>query len=118
TLGRSTEGADTMSWEARPGGTYYYRSIRIGGRVKKRYYGRGALATQVEWLDAEARRRRSDERDALHTEQRRLGPLEKVMKDLEEACRWMLEASLLGAGYYQWNRTWRFRSARKNRSRK
>jgi hypothetical protein len=41
-----------MPWEPRPGGTYYYRSQRVAGRVTRQYYGRGAAATLAESLDA------------------------------------------------------------------
>jgi hypothetical protein len=102
-----------MGWEARPTGTYYYRSVRIGRRVTKRYYGRGAIATQAEWLDAEARKRRDDEREALRADRRRLEPVEKLMKDLDVLCRRMFEAMLLAAGYHKTHRTWRCRRVRR-----
>jgi hypothetical protein len=85
--------------------SYYYRSVRIGRRVTKRYYGRGAIATQAEWLDAEARRRRDDEREALRADRSRLEPVEELMKDLDVSCRRMFEAMLLAAGYHHSQRT-------------
>jgi hypothetical protein len=102
-----------MGWEARPGGIYYYRSVRVDGRIKRRYCGRGAIAAQAEWIDAQARKRRDDDRGALRAEQRRLEPLEKIMNDLDLVCRRMFEATLLGAGFHQCMRTWRFRRVRR-----
>jgi hypothetical protein len=101
-----------MSWERRPGGTYYYRSIRIAGRVTKQYFGRGAIADVAESLDKKVSERRADERNALHAELCSLEPLDMVMKELDLTCRRMLEATLLAGGYHQANRVWRPRRAR------
>jgi hypothetical protein len=107
---RITNGGADMGWEARAGGTYYYyRSVRVGGRIKRLYLGRGAIAAEAEWLDADARKRRNDEREALRADLQSVEPLEKVMQDLDQVCRRMFEAVLLGAGYHQSVRTWRFR---------
>src|SRR4051812_47650758 len=101
-----------MGWESRPGGRYYYRSQRVAGRVTRQYFGRGPAATLAESLDVEARRRREDERAALGADRAALEPLDRAMAALDAACRRMIEATLLAAGYHQHRRSWRKRRAR------
>jgi hypothetical protein len=96
-----------MGWEARPGGRYYYRSVRVGGRVVKRYFGNGEVARQAERLDAEARRRGLAEAGAIRAEEDRLGPADAAMAALDRACRLMTGATLLASGFHQHCRSWR-----------
>ena len=100
-----------MGWEARPGGDYYYRSIRVDGRVVKTYFGRGEVARQAERLDDEAREQKLAEAAAIRSEQDRLGPAEQAMAALDLACRRLIEASLLSSGFYRHRRSWRRRRA-------
>ena len=44
-----------MAWERRRDRKYLYRSVKVGGRVEKRYYGRGLEARMVEAMQALAR---------------------------------------------------------------
>jgi hypothetical protein len=101
-----------MAWEIRSRGSYYYRSVKIGGHVVKQYFGRGAIGTVAESYDAKARQRRDAERDALRDEQDRLEPADRAMTALDAACRQVLEATLLAAGFHQNRRSWRKRRAR------
>ena len=96
-----------MGWEDRRGAGYYYRGARVGGRVVKTYFGRGAVARVAEQLDAEDRRRRAAEREALAAERARRAPAEAALKALDAACGLRLEATLLAAGCRWHNYSWR-----------
>ena len=100
-----------MGWESRPGGSYFYKSSRIGGKFVKTYFGRGEVALQAERLDNEVRREKQAEATALRVELDRLGPAEQAMVDMDLACRRMIGATLLSSGYYQHCRSWRKRHA-------
>jgi hypothetical protein len=103
-----------MGWEPRPGGRYYYRGVRTGGRVRKLYLGRGDLAAEAESRDAERRHHREHEHAAVWADLARLEPLVTFMTELDRTCRRMIEASLLAANFHQCNRTWRFRRVRRD----
>jgi hypothetical protein len=101
-----------MGWEIRPGGKYYYHSVRIGGRVAKRYFGCGQLATLAESYVSDARQRRVVERETLRAERARFKALDLLITDLDVVCRRIIEGTLLSAGYHTCNRTWRRRRDR------
>jgi hypothetical protein len=96
-----------MGWQPRPGGSYFYRSVRIAGRVTKQYFGRGAAATLAKSFDDEARERRQEERETLQAERARFEPIDRATADLDAACRRLVEATLHAAGFHQHRYTWR-----------
>src|SRR4051812_23968619 len=101
-----------MAWEPRPGGRYYYRSVRVGGQVRKVYVGRGAVAEVAAEQDADAKAWRVARAAAARAEQARLGPPEEAMAVLERACDLALEAAMTAAGYRKVNYAWRHRDER------
>ncbi len=99
-----------MGWESRHGGMYYYRSVREGRRVIKRYYGRGPLGELAASLDEEARRRRQAESAAIAAAAAAPAPADALLAELEAACSTMLDATLVAAGFRrhdrgEWRRT-------------
>ena len=98
-----------MSWETRNGIRYYYTAKKVNGRVTKAYFGRGPLAELAAGLDAEARRRRIAEAEALRAERMSLEPIDRLTDELDRACARLLEATLLAAGYWRPNYGWRRR---------
>ena len=96
-----------MAWELRPGGRYYYRSVRRAGRVRKVYLGRGAAAELAAQLAAEAKARRAAEAAAARAELALFGPLETAVADLDAACKLAVEATLMVAGYRRVDYAWR-----------
>jgi hypothetical protein len=101
-----------MAWERRPGGLYYYRSVRRDGRVRKVYFGRGEAAALAARLDAEARRRRADEAAAVASERDRLRPLDEAAAAVQAACALMTEAVLVAEGFRRVDYRWRRHRAR------
>src|ERR1700722_19698595 len=92
----------------RNGNIYYYRSVRVGDKVKTEYVGGGLLAPLAAQLDHLTRReaiaKRVDDwieaEDDLEAEQALVGPSDRV-DDL-------LAALLVSAGFHRRNRgPWR-----------
>jgi hypothetical protein len=108
-------GLTAMAWETRGrnGRRYYYSARWSGGRSLKHYFGNGPLAELAAEFDAEARRQRVAEADAVQAERSRLEPAERAMRALDAACELMLAATLTAAGYHRENYSaWRRRRAR------
>jgi hypothetical protein len=106
-----------MAWEERPWGRYYYRSERRGGRVVKRYFGRGEVARLAADLDSDARARRAAEAGRLLALREGLLPAERLSESLDRACSEMAEAVLTAAGFHRPNFAWRRRDGRPERPR-
>src|SRR5262249_13337398 len=103
-----------MSWQVRDGNPYYYLATRQNGRPLNRYMGRGPIA---ELAAAEAESRKAERnlvRQEIRVTQDCLIPLDKFVAELDEGVKRLLEAQILGAGYYRSYRTWR--GARRVRS--
>jgi hypothetical protein len=100
-----------MAWESRPSGRFYYRSRRVGGRVRKTYFGNGPAAELASLMDREARDRRRAEAAAIAAERSRVEPGDLALVRLDAACALMLGATLAVAGYYRADDgSWRRRS--------
>jgi hypothetical protein len=95
-------------WQSRGGRTYFYQSIRHGGRVTKRYLGAGPVAEMAARLMTEARLAREADAAALRDRARALVPVDRVLDELDAPCRQLTEAALGAAGYarrhYEWKR--------------
>jgi hypothetical protein len=62
---RTTEVPDSMGWERRRQGSFYYRSERRGSRIYKTYFGNGplaALAAQQDEIRQTERAREAEQR--------------------------------------------------------
>ena len=93
-----------MAWERRkPGRYYFYRSRRVGGRVVKDFFGKGAIGQLAADLAEEARARRAEDAWALGTEQARLEALDRPPEALDRAATVLVEAALTAAGYRRFN---------------
>jgi hypothetical protein len=99
-----------MSWERRQrGGAYFYRSVRINGRPRKIYFGRGRGAQRQARLEAARRQRRQAEREALHAEQARVASADAALEDLCDMTDLLARATLLLAGFHEHHGLWRRR---------
>ena len=70
-----------MGWERRRRGSFYYRSTRLGSRVKKSYFGNGSLAVPVAHQDERRKAHRGAATDR-HREARQ--HLEAVDQELDQ----------------------------------
>jgi hypothetical protein len=96
-----------MGWEERRGRPYYYRSRRLGDRVRKVYIGGGVLG-EIAALEDEYRCRRREEEAAYWEEEKeRLKQNAAFLQELEEAAKILATAHLLVAGCHKYKGEWR-----------
>ena len=100
-----------MAWEKRKGcgSSYYYMSVRVGGKVKKIYLGKGAEADAASVAVAEARGQREGTDFVFAFEQLEFGQVMSQTMDLNKLANCVMEAALLCAGfrkvtYGQWRK--------------
>jgi hypothetical protein len=97
-----------MAWEKRGGRTYFYRSVREGGRVKKLYYGTGEVGKLAAEVDARRRAGRKVEEDARKRRKDQLDTAIAMTHELARGCELLASAALLLAGYHRGQRhRWR-----------
>src|SRR5687768_16820961 len=90
-----------MSWAQRGPHTYYYRSVRHGGRVTKEYLGTGLLAELAAAEDAAQREAREATRAAWRQDWAAMEALDQQLDAWWDAGRVLLQATLYAEGYYQ-----------------
>jgi hypothetical protein len=99
-----------MAWERRRrGGSYYYRSVRDGERVRKEYVGAGEAAEAIASADAAARRVEEEKRREEREELERLTDLAAPVLKTDEAAGELVRAALVDAGFRRHNGQWRMR---------
>jgi hypothetical protein len=101
-----------MAWEARRGRHYYYESLRIEGRPRKRYIGAGPAAEEYARLDAQRRQEREAQRNALHVEQARVAPADRALRAFGALADLLARSLLLLGGYHEHRGCWRRRHDR------
>jgi hypothetical protein len=101
-----------MAWEQRGNGIYYYRSVRIGGRVVKEYCGAGVLAELAAREDDQRRRERAEIETRLRQEREAVAAAVAAHEALSRATDALIMATLTAAGYHRHDRgPWRRRRA-------
>jgi hypothetical protein len=98
-----------VGWETRKRGvgSYYYRSVRSGDRVKKEYVGGGLLGQVAAKLDETERLRREEEAAYWEAERERLEGSAAFLHELTEAAEVLVRAHLLASGFHQHKGQWR-----------
>src|SRR5215211_3123271 len=96
-----------MGWEERRGRLYYYRSVREGKRVRKKYVGGEALGQLVAQIDELERLQRKEEEAFFKEERERLQRSAAFLQELEEAAEVLTRAYLLASGCHQYKSQWR-----------
>jgi hypothetical protein len=98
-----------MSWEKRNGGgRYYTRAKRVDGRVVREYVGAGEKGAAAAKADADRRAQQAAAKKALRAQEAEFDRADASLAALEKACKLMLEATLLAAGWHQHDRgMWR-----------
>ena len=96
-----------MGWEERRGRSYYYRSVRVGKRVRKEYVGGGTLGQLAAELDELERLQREEEEVSWREERERLERSAGFLQELEEAAQILIRAELLVAGFHKRKGEWR-----------
>jgi hypothetical protein len=97
-----------MGWEQRIRGTSYYtRSKRVDGEVRRVYIGCGILGEIAALEDEYERRQREEEAAYWKEEKERLEQDAAFLRDLEAAATILATAYLLASGCHQHKGEWR-----------
>ena len=103
-----------MGWEQkRRGRFYYYRKVRVGGRVRSEYVGSGMLAQMSAEDDANQRRERAAKRAADRATRQAEAQIDRQLADAESALAAMTHATLFAAGFRKHRGQWRKRRREK-----
>jgi hypothetical protein len=109
-----------MAWERRRRGTlYFYQTVRVNGRPRKLYLGRGQAAEACARRHTERRRQEVAGREALLAEQTQIAPADHALAELGAFTALLVKAALLLDGYHvhrgEWRR-WRHPMKNKNKT--
>jgi hypothetical protein len=97
-----------MAWAQRGGRSYYYRSVREGGRVKTEYVGAGEGATLLAELDALTRAERAEEAEERRAEKERYAEEERLLTEFCDLAEDVARAAMMVSGYRRHKRgEWR-----------
>jgi hypothetical protein len=108
-IGDRVGGEHNMAWEQRGHHHYYYRALKVLGRVYKEYVGTGPLAEIAAERDALAREARADARESQRREQADMRALDVPVETFADSLETLTRASLLLAGYHRHHGEWRMR---------
>ncbi len=102
-----------MAWETRQrGGSYYTRSVRQGGQVRREYIGTGETAALIAACDERDRQARTMARASERAERERIGRADTALADLDALTDALARLALVAAGYHRHHRgEWRKRRA-------
>ena len=96
-----------MGWETRGNGSYYYRKVRDGGRVRSEYLGAGLVAELLADADDLSRQRRQLEDEARRAEVDAERRTAATLAEVDRMVQTMTAAALIAAGYHTHRRQWR-----------
>jgi hypothetical protein len=96
-----------VTLERRNGQLYYYRSVRDGEKVRKRYVGAGEVARICYETDILQRTSRRTQRERERAELERLEGLVALVEELSEAVEVLVTAHLVDGGYRKRKGEWR-----------
>ena len=98
-----------MGWEQRRERSYYYRKVRVGGRVRSEYMGSGIVAQICAGDDDEKRRDRAAKRAADRATRQGEAEIDRQLGAAESALAAMTHATLVAAGCHRHKGQWRRR---------
>jgi hypothetical protein len=96
-----------VTLERRDGRLYYYRSIRAGEKVRKRYVGAGEFARICYETDILRRSSRRAQRERERAELERMEGLVAPLEEVSEAAKVLVTAHLVDGGYRKRKGEWR-----------
>jgi hypothetical protein len=97
-----------VGWEQRKRGTSYYtRSHRVEGEVRREYVGCGILGEIAALEDEHERRQLGEEAAYWNEEKERLEQDATFLRELEEAAKILVRAHLIAAGCHRHKGEWR-----------
>ncbi len=90
-----------MSWQRRDGQVYYYKSMRLNGRVRCWYPGCGPAAELVALDDQLRRLERLEAKERRQAALARLRAVDAAVERMCELTMLLARAALLAAGFHQ-----------------
>jgi hypothetical protein len=96
-----------VTLERRNGRLYYYRSVRDGEKVRKRYVGAGEFARSCCETDIHQRTSRRAQREREGAELERLKGLVAPVEEVSDAAKVLVIAHLVDGGYRKRKGEWR-----------
>ncbi len=96
-----------MTLERRDGRLYYYRSVRDGEKVRKRYVGAGEFARICSETDILRRTSRRAQREQDRAELEKLKDLVAPVVEVSDAADVLVIAHLVDGGYRKHKGEWR-----------
>jgi hypothetical protein len=106
-LSHTSGGPHIMGWQGRDGRRYFYLARRRNGRQENVYFGKGPVAELAAAKVEERKSQRDEARKELRTIQDDLRTLDSLIATVDRGVARLLEATLLGQGYYRDDRRWR-----------
>jgi hypothetical protein len=89
--------ANKMAWERRGKRRYFYKSVRVGGKVTKKYYGRGPLAEVAAKGMEVSRLERERLKDVMRAQREECQQADAVLANLADALDQLLATELIVA---------------------
>jgi hypothetical protein len=103
-----------MGWQKRGGGLFFYRSVRVGGRVRTYYLGAGPVAELAAAMEQLRQIELQEERQRWQATLARRRAADEALAELCAATRAVAHAALMAAGYHRpYRGAWRKRRAAK-----
>ena len=104
-----------MAWESRGAQTYYYRSVKRGGRVSKVYMGKGPFVAMLVAEVEQERAARQAKAEAWKQTRTDMEALDAQVTAWWNAGTPLIDAALRTQGFYRHKRgEWRKRGARQS----
>lgn len=100
-----------MGWERRRSRNYYYRKMRVGGRVHSQYMGTGLLAQMSAEADNDKRRERNAQCAADRATRQAESEIDRQLTDAESVLVALTHATLVAAGCHRHRGQWRRKRA-------
>ena len=96
-----------MGWQGRDSRRYFYLARRRNGRQENVYFGKGPVAELAAAKLEEDKSRRNQVRNELRAARDELRALDSLIATVDRGVARLLEAKLMGQGYYVSHRRWR-----------
>jgi hypothetical protein len=96
-----------MAWKTINGRRYYYKSERVGGRVKSTYFGAGESGSLMAEMVALERLERAADREELREERQDSEAEETAVSEWFDGVQAVADAAMIAAGFHQHKGQWR-----------
>lgn len=96
-----------MAWELRGKKEYFYRKIRIDGKVKSQYFGIGEAANLIDRLIESRRKSREIETEVRKNNRVRYEQIDDQIDAFSDVNQTLVDALFLINGFHQHKRQWR-----------